>query len=66
MLRRLKGISVPPGNVRDPHHRSLDYLSFFPLDGGVDLVVLNQPEMHDRLAQGNYWLEKVWVERLST
>jgi uncharacterized protein len=45
-----------------PHKRILRYLPYFTLTRGVDILVLTEGEVEDRLASSDRFLNRVWDE----
>ncbi len=48
----------------DPIQRIVQYLPFFCLDRGVDLLVFTQAEWEKSLTAGNPFLSQLWAESL--
>lgn len=48
----------------DPHRRILQFIRYFDLDRGTDLLVYPRAELEGELASGNLFLQRVWRESL--
>ncbi len=48
----------------DPIQRIVEYLPYFSLDRGVDLLVFTQAEWENALTAGNLFLSQLWAESL--